>query len=70
MGLRFDVPDKEVTRPGAGCTELTVVLAQVVSMNDNKISGPWKEAIDYAMGQSRNPHYDVIFKPQFVDLSR
>lgn len=34
-----------------------------------KISGPWIEAIAYALGRSRNAHYDSVFRPQFVDLN-
>jgi len=35
-----------------------------------KISGPWKEAILYAHGESSNAHYDEIFSKQFTDLNR
>ena len=33
-----------------------------------KITGPWKEAIRYALHRSPNAHYDAIFERQFFDL--
>ena len=33
-----------------------------------KITGPWKEAIRYALQLSSNPQYDAIFERQFFDL--
>lgn len=35
-----------------------------------KITGPWKEAILYVLGRSRNAHYDSIFQRQFFDLNQ
>jgi hypothetical protein len=35
-----------------------------------KISGPWKQAILYVLGQASNPHYDDIFRNQFFDLNQ
>lgn len=34
------------------------------------ITGPWKEAILYALCKSENPHYDSIISPQFFDLNQ
>ena len=33
-------------------------------------SSPWKEAILYALGRSKNVHYDRIFEKQFFDLNQ
>ncbi len=35
-----------------------------------KITGPWKEAIRYALQMSTNPQYDAIFERQFFDLRK
>ena len=37
---------------------------------NQKITGPWKAAILYAIGRSQNPHYDEIFEKQFFDLNQ
>ena len=35
-----------------------------------KITGPWKEAILYVLGQTSNYHYEAIFSEQFMDLNQ
>jgi hypothetical protein len=37
---------------------------------NQKITGPWRNAILYVLGQPQNKHYDAIFKPQFFDLNQ
>ena len=34
-----------------------------------KITGPWKEAILYVIGQSSERHYDEIHSPQFFNVN-
>ena len=35
-----------------------------------KITGPWKDAIEYVLGSSANPSYDTLFEKQFFNLSQ
>ena len=35
-----------------------------------KITGPWRNVVDYVLGNKTNAHYDSIFKKQFFDLNQ